>query len=107
MSEFRTLQGRIASTTALVDRNRIAQPDDGLAFLGIVTTLGNYPVVPQSVYILTAVSLGSNDQEGSGVTVQVLGGPIYALNVGSIVPPTGVKVMCQLVGGRWIFRYDG
>jgi hypothetical protein len=32
---------------------------------------------------------------------------IYALNVGTKVPPEGTRVVVHSVGGRWVFRYDG
>jgi hypothetical protein len=32
---------------------------------------------------------------------------VYALNVGTMIPPVGSRVVASSVGGRWVFRYDG
>lgn len=49
-----------------------------------------------------------DDTEGStpsfGVDSSVT---LYAANVGTVIPPSGTKVLASFVGGRLVFRYDG
>jgi hypothetical protein len=32
---------------------------------------------------------------------------IYAMNLGTQIPPAGTKLVVHSAGGRWMFRYDG
>ena len=32
---------------------------------------------------------------------------VFALNVGTVIPPVGTRIVANAIGGRWVFRYDG
>lgn len=93
-------------------QNRAARDADpsaaGSAMLGVTSTDGNYPTNATSVYVVTPQELDADDSEGATSTPTSDDTQnVYAVNLGTAVPPMGTQVVCHAVGGRWTFRYDG
>ena len=67
-----------------------------------------YPTTASTEYACHPISeIDSDEAEGASVSFTADSSvTIYALNVGSTVPPSGTKVIAHAVGGRWAFRYD-
>ena len=94
---------------ALADLDRL--PDDQLdgsaGFLLVTTTCASYPTAAGSVYCCNPVWLDADDTEGATPTFTAdTGVTIYALNIGTTVPPAGSYVIAVAVGGRVCFRWD-
>jgi hypothetical protein len=90
--------------------NRIAPftADGSSALLVTTTTVTTYPSTASSFYASNPTEIDGSEVEGAAAsytadTTQV----VYALNVGTQVPPAGTRVVAHAVGGRWAFRYDG
>jgi hypothetical protein len=112
MSATRVLRNRMAFLSDALDRSGDLGPAANAAVLGITTAIKTYPTVPQAFYGIIPQRITGTNKEGDpgvfsselalGVTTQMV-----ALNVGSLAPPQGTMVVCEAVGGRWVFRYDG
>jgi hypothetical protein len=102
------------------DRNRQAEARDDLDSLqdtaptgsgGIVLqtfTQTTYPTTAGAIYACNPCFVNALDTEGATATItpdttQV----IYALNLGSTVPPTGTTVIGITIGGRTSFCWSG
>ena len=74
--------------------------------VGVTTTVTTYPTTAQRFYAITVQAILGTETEGGAGTVTARSGRIYALNLGSSIPPNGTKVVCDFVPYRWVFRYD-
>jgi hypothetical protein len=93
-----------ALDSAALDANPYASP----ACVGVTTEISAYPTSTGSYFAFNPGTITSTETEGgagaiSADTTTVL----YALNVGTSVPPEGTSLCIHSVGGRWVFRYDG
>jgi hypothetical protein len=97
--------------TALEDAlDAAAQGDDfaSAAAVGVTTVVTTYPTSPASYFAFNPGTITSTETEGGAGTITADGSTLlYALNVGSAVPPQGTSLCIHGVGGRWVFRYDG
>ena len=107
-------------TSLRVMRERMRDAEDALdavsdhgsqfgsaAILGITTTVTTYPTTPNVFYAVNPQYLTGNDVESATPTfVTDTSTVIYALNIGSTIPPNGTEIVASAVGGRWVFRYD-
>lgn len=66
-----------------------------------------YPTAAGDVYACHPVWIDADDDEGATPSFAVdTSVTIYAINVGSEIPPSGSNVIAHAVGGRWVFRWD-
>lgn len=95
---------------ALDDFDRL--PDDceggSVGVLLVTKTCAVYPTSAGQVYCCNPVAVDADNIEGATPTftadTNVL---IYAVNLGSSIPPTGTYVVGAAVGGRMAFTYNG
>jgi hypothetical protein len=112
MSAARVLRDRQAFLSDALDRSGDQGAAANAAIVGVTTAITAYPTVAGAFYGITPQRITGTNNEGDpgvfaselpdGATTQMV-----ALNVGSQIPPAGTKVICEAVGGRWAFRYDG
>lgn len=90
-----------------VDRVASSGPDASQAVLVTTTTVTTYPTVAGSFYACNETEIGGHEIEGQAASYTPdTNGIIYALNIGTSVPPIGTRLVAHNVGGRWCFRYD-
>ncbi len=107
MSELRVQRARLGDLEGTVD-NRAPRPaGGGAAALLSLTTETTYPTTAGVYYAANFCDLGGAEVEGGTASFTSHSAVVYALNVGTQVPPSGTKVVGHAVGGRWIFRFDG
>jgi hypothetical protein len=76
----------------------------------VVTTYAKaaYPTTAKSYYACRPAKVSGTEAEGQAVaTADDAGQTLYAVNVGSKVPPSGTTLVATLIGGRWVFSHDG
>lgn len=104
----RVQRARHADLESAVDR--VAQSGGGgaAARLLTTTTVTSYPSVAASFFGANPTEIDGAEVEAGAPTFTPDGSQVvFALNVGTQVPPTGTTVVAHAVGGRWVFRYDG
>jgi hypothetical protein len=78
------------------------------AMCAITTVVTSYPTSAAVFYAVNPELLTGTETEGSAATFTAdTGTVLYALNLGTAIPPQGTKLVIHAVGGRWAFRYDG
>ena len=71
-------------------------------------TKTTYPTTAGAFYYCQAEGVLGAESEGSaGTTSGDTGSFLYALNLGTQIPPAGTLVVVSFVASRWVFRYDG
>jgi hypothetical protein len=107
MSEARTNRNRSIAIDDMADR--LAQPNPYVhrSLVVITTTVTAYPTVAQSVYACLQSDPTVAESEGATATYANGTGILYALNVGTAVPPPGTRLILEAVKGKWLFRFDG
>lgn len=68
---------------------------------------GSYPVTPSRFFKVRPLVILGTEQEGQPGTFTTMEGALYAYNVGSVVPPQGVRVLVTFVPNRHVFEYNG
>jgi hypothetical protein len=99
---------RQKALTCVIDRVVPFAADGSAALLLTTTTISTYPSTAGAFFASNPTEIDGSEVEGAAVsytadTTQV----VYALNVGTMIPPDGTRVVASSVGGRWVFRYDG
>ena len=99
---------RLKSLSGVINRVAPFGADGSTALLVTTTTLTSYPSAAASFYASNPTEIDGSEVEGGAASytadaTQV----IYALNVGTQIPPVGTRVVAHEVAGRWVFRYDG
>jgi len=105
------------------DSKRLRIRDDalvnGLSQLGRDPSLGmpcllvstkmikSYPTSSQSFYACSPLTVLGREVEGGAGTLTPGTSTLFALNLGSAIPPIGANVVATFVDNRWVFRYDG
>ena len=108
MNDLRVLRDRQEAASAALDRQ-----DDlaafGSAALCVATgTVTTYPTSPAEFYACVPLLLTGSEAEGATPTFTPdTATTLYALNVGTAIPPATTKLVIHSVGGRWVFRFDG
>lgn len=69
-------------------------------------TLITYPNVAQCFYACEPLSVLGLEIEGGFAMVASSSATIFALNLGTTVPPPGSQIIATFVENRWVFRYD-
>jgi hypothetical protein len=108
VADNRVERERQKALSNVLDRIAPCSADGSTALLVTTTTVATYPTTALSFYASNPTEIDGGEIEGGAAsyaadTTQV----VYALNVGTQVPPVGTRVVTQAVGGRWVFRYDG
>lgn len=108
MADSRIERERQKALSAVVDRAAPFAADGSTALLVTTTTVTSYPATAAAFYASNPTEVDGSEVEGGAASYTVDATQvIYALNVGTQVPPVGTRVIAQAVGGRWVFRYDG
>src|SRR5579885_2670836 len=107
-NETRILRERLVRASDAFDAAQAAQEAYGsAALLCQTTTVSTYPTTAQAYYACNPVSCDGTEAEGQAVTYTPdTSTTLFALNIGTTVPPSGSRVICHSVGGRWCFRWD-
>ena len=98
-----------------VDQERIdaatrrpAPPAAGApSLLAQTTTVSTYPTVAATFFGCLPVTAMGTETEGTAGTLTTGSGVLYALNLGTAIPPSGTMLLVTFTDHRWVFRYDG
>jgi hypothetical protein len=107
--EARTLRGRhaaLAAALGVLDARPVAEARPALVAQTTHVAVA-YPATPGVYYACVISTPGGVEAEGVTGTVSADGGTVYALNIGTAVPPEGTAVVLEFVGGRWAFCFRG
>jgi hypothetical protein len=108
MSDLRVMRERQLNASAALDRSAGQDPYGSAAMCVITTTLVTYPLAAAEFYACNPELLTGTETEGAAATFTADSATVvYAVNVGTAIPPSGTKVVIHAAGGRWVFRYDG
>jgi hypothetical protein len=109
MNDLRILRNRQTAAATSLDCSTTADdPHGSAAMCAITTTVVMYPTSAGVFYACNPELLSGSESEGTKPTFTVdTATIIYALNLGTAIPPKGTVVVIHAVGGRWAFRYDG
>jgi hypothetical protein len=109
MNDLRILRDRQTAASNSLDRSEAAaDPYGSAAMCVITTTVTTYPTVAAEFYACNPNLLTGSEAEGATPTFTADTNTIvYALNLGTAVPPNGTNLVVHAAGGRWCFRYDG
>src|SRR5262245_45344196 len=109
MNDLRILRDRQAAQQCALNRFESTADLYGSAAICVVTaTVTTYPTVAARFYACNPELLIGSEAEGASPTFTADSSTvIYALNVGTAIPPNGTKLVIHSVSGRWTFRYDG
>jgi hypothetical protein len=105
--ELRRIRHRLKDAVDLMHRlhrEPFAQ-DAGIALR--TKSEGAYPTEPSRFFACDILRPGGVEAEGAAPTLTVVTATLYALNVGTKLPPVGTEVVAINEGGRWAFQYDG
>ena len=99
----------LAAGRAAVDRLAPFAEDGAVAVLAQTKAVSSYPTVPGAFYACVAALRSTGPRSRAPTASFTADGTrtIYALNVGTQVPPAGTRIIAHACGGRWTFRYDG
>ncbi len=106
MSE-RILRARIDALNSRIDvaDTMIGEDDSALVQTVVETT---YPTIAGAFYACIPVGLDGEEREGGlGSFIPDPTRVVYALNLGTQIPPPTTRLVITSVSGRWVFRYDG
>jgi hypothetical protein len=107
LSEERILRQRLADLEIYDDRTSVSPNDCDVSVLGTTAVKVTYPTTANCVYFLTTGQIDAQDTEGATATIAPDSGSLFALNLGTGIPPVGTPVVVTTVGGRNVFRFDG
>jgi hypothetical protein len=108
LADSRIERERQKALSGVVDRSVPCVTDGSAALLLTTTTITTYPSIAGSFFASNPTEIDGTEVEGglasyTADATQV----VYALNVGTKIPPVGTHIVASSVGGRWVFRYDG
>jgi hypothetical protein len=108
MNDLRVFRDRQRAQQALADSSRDRNYDCSAARLLTTTTVTTYPSSAGSFFACNPTEINGAETEGGAASyVADTTSVVYALNIGSQVPPDGTRVVGHAAGGRYVFRYDG
>jgi hypothetical protein len=109
MNDLRILRDRQTAASAALDGSRADADPYGSAAMCVITTMVlTYPTAASSFFACNPELLNGSESERAEPTFTPdTATVIYAVNLGTVIPPHGTKVVIHAVGGRWCFRYDG
>ena len=104
MNDFRILRDRQTAASDRLDRSTGQDPYGSAAMCVITTTVTTYPVSAAEFYACNPELLTGSEAEGATPTFTAdIATIIYALNLGTAIPPNGTKLVIHGTGGRWCF----
>jgi len=106
-SDLRVMRERQIAAADALDRAGDLASYASAAQVVLTTTVSVYPTSANEFYACIPQQLTGAIIEGGAATYNGLSSTIYALNVGTMVPPAGTALVVHSVGGRWVFRFDG
>jgi hypothetical protein len=106
--DSRIQRERQKGLSGVLDRVVPFSAEGSPARLLTTTTIATYPSTAGAFFASNPNEIDGSEVEGGAAsytadTTQV----VYALNVGTMIPPVGTRIVASSVGGRWVFRYDG
>jgi hypothetical protein len=108
MNDLRVMRERQLAAADALDRAAAATATGSAALCVTTTTVTTYPTSAGKFYACNPNLCYGNESEGATPTFSADGSTIiYALNLGTSIPPTGTVLVVHAVGGRWCFRFDG
>jgi hypothetical protein len=108
MSDLRVMRERQAAAADALDRASGAESTGSAALCVITTTVTSYPTSAGVFYACNPELIYGNETEGATPAFSADGSTVvYALNLGTAIPPNGTILVIHSVGGRWVFRFDG
>jgi hypothetical protein len=108
VNDLRILRERQLAANSALDRSGGQNPYGSAAACVITTTVTTYPTSAAEFYACNPELLTGTETEGTAVTFTAdTATVLYAVNVGTAIPPNGTKLVIHSAGGRWVFRYDG
>ncbi len=108
MNDLRILRDRLAVAQSSLDRADSNGAYGSAAMCVITTTVTTYPTTAARFYACNPELLTGSEAEGATPTFTAdTATVVYALNLGTAIPPNGTKLVVHAVGGRWSFRFDG
>jgi hypothetical protein len=108
MNELRILRNRQTAASSALDRSTGQDPYGSVAMCVITTTVAAYPTSAAEFHACNPELLTGSEAEGATPTFSAdTATVVYALNLGTAIPPNGTKLVIHAVVGRWCFRYDG
>jgi hypothetical protein len=109
MNDLRILRDRQTAAATAIDRSATAGDAHGSAAMCVITTtISSYPTSTGVFYACNPELLTGSEFEGAAPSFSAdTASVVYALNLGTAVPPNGTIVVIHAVGGRWAFRFDG
>jgi len=92
----------------LVDQIAAGGSGGSAARLVTTCTVTTYPTSAGAFYAANPTEIDGSEVEGGAATYTADTNQVmYALNLGTQIPPSGTVLVAEAVGGRWVFRYDG
>jgi hypothetical protein len=108
MNDLRVMRERQLATSSALDRSTGQDLYGSAALCVITTTVMTYPTSAAAFYACNPELLTGAETEGAAATFTAdTATVVYAVNVGTAIPPSGTKIVIHAVGGRWVFRFDG
>ena len=108
MNGLRVLRDRQTAAESALDRSSGEDSYGSAAMCAITTTVTTYPTSAGVFYGCNPELLTGAETEGATPTfVPDTATVVYAVNLGTAIPPNGTIIVIHSVGGRWAFRYDG
>lgn len=106
MIDDRIIRERIADLEAELDRLAAADASATTSMVVQTTTVASYPTAAGRYYAGIPQGVVGTEAENQTPTFASGSGVVYFANLGITVIPSGTKVKIDLVGGRWVTRYD-
>lgn len=108
-AELRTLRLRMEEMRAILDRLDSRDSPAGCAATVLRTkTVDTYPASAGSYFACDVVNASGDEEEGEAAGLgTVATTTVFALNVGTKLPPDGTDVLASVADGRYVFQYDG
>jgi hypothetical protein len=107
MSDLRVMRERQLAASSALDRSGDVAPYGSAALCVVTKTVTTYPTSAAEFFACTPQQIVGSVAEGASPTFIPNSSTVYALNVGTQIPPSGTNIVIHSVGGRWVFRYDG
>jgi hypothetical protein len=108
MNDLRVMRERQSAAADALDRAAAGDPYGSAALCCTTTTVDTYPTSAARFYGCNPNLIYGDETEGATPSFSADGATVlYALNLGTAIPPSGTTVVVHSVGGRWCFRYDG
>ncbi len=108
MNDLRVMRKRQLAAETALDRLGTAADYGSAALCCITTTVTSYPTSAAEFYACNPELITGSVAEGATPTFTPdTATVLYALNLGTAIPPNGTILVVHSAGGRWVFRFDG